>query len=241
MDTVEPVSGVLVAGAMGLLLAFLVGLQLRRRAAARAAASGDDPVDAWLADRRFVVHARRRGRWVTLRRGEDGSDLPWFAVTYEGTGELAALVGTGAHPPPHTPYLLTGDRPPPPLPEESELEAGARRVQVHFDRSPLKADRLLASLTNQSDTPIRVIWFGAWTGYGDLARFDTVTGHPFDSVQFRAWYAVPEAEGWVAPGETVEDPLHHGGGLWVWAFETPTGESFVVGGRPPPIRALRGR
>ncbi|MFH1466916.1 MAG: hypothetical protein ABIO70_21205 [Pseudomonadota bacterium] len=186
------------------------------------------PVAAWLADRRFHVHARVGGRWVEAVAPQELAGAPWFAVTYD-TRELAALVGPGAHPPLGTRDVIVGDLPIPELPSDAELTAGLRRVAVAVEPSPLLPEHWRVILTNRGARAVRVRWFGAWTLQGGAWVFSTISGRPFTPEQFRAWYGVADPEGWVLPGATVDDPINFGGGRWVWAFEEQGGDAFAVG------------
>jgi hypothetical protein len=129
-----------------------------------------------------------------------------------------------------------------PEPVEHRLEPAALQeglVRVEFARShiePRNRRKYPTRLTNTTDEPLRVLRFGGYRRLDDGGfELSTVSGRLFSAAEFREWYAVADADGWLPPGTTVVDPDNHGGPRLLWAYEIEweSGGRAWVGGVGP--------
>jgi hypothetical protein len=97
-----------------------------------------------------------------------------------------------------------------------------------------KKGHFTTRLTNTRTEAVRIVRFAGYRDAGDHYALHTITGAFFTATDFREWYAVPDPEGWIETGESVEDPANYGAldSLWAYEVETRSGERFWTGAVP---------
>jgi len=175
--------------------------------------------------------------WLRVTEWSDGAvqteegalkltEIVAFVVAYPSGDELDHWGALGE--PPEAVHHWLKKETPPVAHELTErmLEAGNRLVRFHFGRSasrPSDRRHYSTSLTNVSNQPFRVRRFAGYCPEGDKWVLSTITDSFFTDAQFVEWYGVG-ADGWVQPGETVEDPSNYGSPPVLWAFELETSD-----------------
>ncbi len=98
---------------------------------------------------------------------------------------------------------------------------GAKGIQVRHGPSRSQQgdprNQYSTTLTNLYHLPLRVIKFAPLQK--TLLSYAEFPGQGYYSpTQFREWFRVPDAEGWIQPMESVCDPDNYGQGNGIWGY-----------------------
>jgi len=113
---------------------------------------------------------------------------------------------------------------------DKELITGNTIIAIKYGTSPQESQgNYSTTLTNISNTKLKIVRFAGYTPVANEYQLSTVTGKHYSAEEFKNWY--DQKSEWLEPGQSVVDENNYGDppSLWAYYFTTEDGKNLIAG------------